>query len=154
MSAPSILNLVSMIETIALSHPAVKEFATGEQSLVSLDGASKAVHVWLEQPFRRRTTNPRVGNMTRQYDLSIMVMDIPEKDRSDELQLISNCDLIADWIALRLKENPPTTLVVSGDWNVMSFAEFGGDLWCGVRMEVQITTPLPLGACDVRNYVG
>jgi hypothetical protein len=152
MSAPSILNLVSIIETIALSHPAVKEFATGEQSQVSLAGNSKAVHVWLEQPFRRKTSQPVAGNMTRRYSMSIMVLDIPLKDRTDELQLISNCDLIADWIALRLRENPPTLLRVFGDWDVISYTGFGSDLWCGVRMELTIETPIPLGACDVRNY--
>jgi hypothetical protein len=152
MSAPSIFNLVGIIRDIAMSHPAVNEFATGENSQVSLAGNSKAVHVWLEQPFNRNTLQPIGRNMTRVYSLYLMVLDIPLKDRSDELQLISNCDLIADWIALRLRENPPTILQVKGDWNIISLVGFGSDLWCGVRMKIDIETPLPMGACDVRYY--
>lgn len=152
MSAPSILNLVSIIETVATSHPAVRSFGTGENHAISLAGNSKPVHVWLEQPFRRITKNQPGRNKTRRYQLAIMVLDLPMRDQSDALALISNCDLIADWIALRLQENPPTVLRVDGDWDILSFTEYGADNWSGVRMEIFIETPLPMGACDVRFY--
>lgn len=135
-----------------MSHPAVEQFGTGERHDISLAGNSKPTHVWLEQPFKRTTLQPVGRNMTRQYEIGILVLDIALADRSDELQLISNCDLIADWIVLKLRENPPTVLQIAGNWDIVTITEYGGDKWCGVHLNFTLETPMPMGACDVRFY--
>jgi len=153
MAAPSLLNLVDIIRQVVATHPAEPSFASSERNTISLSGGTKPIHVHLEQPFRKQLLFPRGGSPTAQYDLSVMVLDIPKVMDADEtLKAISRCDMIGSWIVLRLRENPPTVLQVVGNVDILSLQEFGGDQWAGVRMEFSIITPLPMGACDMRHY--
>jgi hypothetical protein len=151
MSGPSIKNLHDIIKAASLTHPAVKSFGSGENHLISPDGASVPVHVWLEQPFVRLLKIPKQGSPTRQYKIAILVLDIPKEGREDELDTISRCDLIADWIVLRLNENPE--LWIGETVSVVSLAAYHGDKWAGVRLELDLETMLPIGSCDVRAIV-
>lgn len=152
MTGPSIKNLVQIISDVSLAHPAVKEFGTGERHNISLSGGSKPIHVWLEQPFNRDLVLPQGGNPTRLFRLAVLILDIPKADKSDELDIVSRCDLVADYIAMRLRSNPPQLLRVEGNARVLSVVEYSADLWAGVRMEINILTPLPIGACDVLQF--
>jgi hypothetical protein len=145
----SIKNLHDLIEAAARSHPSVKSFGSGERHLISPGGGTESVNVWLEQPFFRTLQIPERGSPTRTYRVQFMVLDIPMEDRSDELDIISRCDLIADWIIIKLNEESDVWLGQS--ISVMSLAAYHGDLWAGVRVELELTTGMPIDACDVRN---
>ena len=96
---------------------------------------------------------PQRGSVTRRYRIALMVLDIPTYGQGvdEEIEIISKCDLIADWIVMNLRENPPQILQIGSNVDVLSLVEYGGDLWAGVRVEFDIITPMPIGACDVRN---
>jgi len=150
-SGPSIRNLHDIIRDAALTHPSVKSFGSGERELISPDGATESILVWLEQPFFRSLIIPQGGSPTRRYRIQFLVLDIPKDDRSDELDCISRCDLIADWLILLL--NATEDVWVSENVSVLSLATYHGDKWAGVRVEFELTTPLPIGACDVNQFV-
>lgn len=153
MAAPSLLNLVEMIGAVVATHPAQLSFGCSERNAISLSGDTPPIHVHLEQPFLQQVLLPRGGNKTVEYPIKLLVLDIPAvMNDLETLRAISRCDMIAMWIVMRLMENPPTTLQVGSNVNVLSLREFGGDQWAGVRIEFTITTPMPMGACDVRNY--
>lgn len=153
MSAPSLFQLVEIIREVVTSHPAQLSFACNERNAISLAGDTPPIHVHLEQPFVKQVLLPRGGSKTVVHDLKLLVLDIPAvMNDLETLRAISRCDMIANWIVLRLIEHPPAHLQVSSNVNILSLREFGGDQWAGVRMEFSITTGMPMGACDVRYY--
>ena len=146
----TLLNLVGIIEIAARSHESVSHFGTGEIFEISSSGAETAVNVWLEQPFQRRTKKSAQSQFLREYDLAILVLDQTLDGEGDELEILSKCDLIADWIALYLEENHSDDLTVVGEWNILSLTEYNDDVWAGVRMEIKIQTRLPIDGCDLK----
>lgn len=157
MTGPTIKNLVQVIQDIAITHPAVKSFGTGERHDISLAGNTRPVHIWLEQPFIFDFVLTQQRQAMHRYSLAILILDIPKygtdnTPNGDELNIISRCAMLGDWLVLQLLEVPPTTLQIDGTPNIITLTEYGGDLWAGVRLEVSIVTPLPLGACDVRQF--
>lgn len=150
MSGFTIKNIHDTIEAAAFSHPSVKEFGSGERHAISPGGGAKTVNVWLEQPFFVTTSFPTRGNPTRTHRIQILVLDIALEDREDELDIISRCDMIAMWIVLSLRANESLG-IISPDVNCLSLTQYGGDLWAGVRLEFEVTTGMPINACDVEN---
>ena len=149
MSGYTIKNIHDIVQTAAMSHPSVKSFGSGERHAISPDGGTKAVNVWLEQPFYVTTNRPNPGSLTRTWRIQLLVLDIALEDRSDELDIISRCDMIGLWIVLQL--NTIENITIGSSMNALSLTQYHGDLWAGVRLEFEIVAPMPISACDVNN---
>lgn len=148
-TGPSILTMHDKIKEMALSHPSVKSFGTGERHLISNDGSTPPVHVWLEQPIISTLSMPEKGSKTRKFRIQLLVLDIPMEGNPDQLEVISRCDLIAIWIVLALSE--VDGFFLGSDANALTLCDYHSDLWAGVRIEMEIETQMPINACDVRE---
>lgn len=148
----SIKTLHDLFGQVALAQPSVESFGSGEREGISVDGNSESVHVWLEQPIMIDTTIPAGGRpAVRVFRVQFLVLDLPLRDESDTLDVISRCDIIATSIVVGLIADNRVTLRDSV--NTMTLRSYHGDLWAGVRVQMQIESPMPIGKCDAQSFV-
>lgn len=139
-----------ILKTAAMSHPSVASYGTGENHEISPDGNFKAVHVWTEQPITHREAGTYPHSKVREYSIAMLILDKAKEGFSDELRIVSKCDLIAAWIVAYLMENHVSDLTVTG-FNVLTLTEYHSDNWAGVRLELTLQTRWPIDGCDPKD---
>ena len=147
MDEVTIKTIVSAWLIVAGSHSQVSEVGTGERADRSPSGNVGYPSVWLETPY----TFENVGNGFQLYRFAFLILDRPNEDDADKLEVVNKTSLIGTAIVLRFKKEIeakfPSVEVLS-TWDAVSLEDFGDDAAAGWRIEFQIKAPGPVKKCD------
>jgi hypothetical protein len=136
--------IITLLNNIAVAHKQLKSFATGE--LWEVEGNIKPGIIYpmlFAVPVTSiTTTNSKLRTFT------LLVFGQVKKGKSDEQEILSDCEsILDDIIKILLNESNDYDLI--GDPVLNPFKEDLGD-WCaGWRADIQIETHFNNNYCDI-----
>jgi hypothetical protein len=141
------MGLVNFIDTfleVSQAHIGVNSVGTGDNFQIALTGRDLYPRVWVDQPFQIVVEDNLEIN-----SLKIYIFDL-EKKRELWINSIDKCKQIGIEIIHYLRLNYKQ-YSMSKTYNITSFTEYSDDLLCGVLIEIDVSSTLPINRCDVKN---
>lgn len=136
--------VIELFQSIATAHKQIKSFGTGE--LWEVEGTIKPGIIYPMFYAVPTQTVYQENIVVRSFTL--LAFGQVKKDKTDEQEILSDCELILHDIAKILRyESEDYNLI--GDPTMFPFKEDFGD-WCtGWRMDIQLETNASNNYCDV-----
>ena len=135
--------LISFIETTALSNPFIKFFGTGELWEIegNLKPAPDSLILWLNP------TNSTVNDNQVERQFNMLCMGRVLKDKTNEQEVLSDSEQVL-WDMIKVIKNGDDT-DVNGTPSLTPFKEEFGDWMAGWNAEIIIVTDFDNNPCNI-----
>lgn len=136
--------IVAKLRTIANNHYQINSFGFGDSWEVEADEAKNAPLMWVVA----RGFNVEAKAIV--YNLSLMFMDLVDKDERNETEVLSDMGLIAsDVLALLDKEAESDVFTILKNNSAEYFTERFDNEWAGVFIDLSIRVNFVRNWCQV-----
>ena len=137
-------NIITLFNNIAVAHKQLKDFGTGESWEVEGHIKPGIIYplLWVIPISSQTTSN------TQERTFTLLVMGQVKKDKSDEQEILSDCELILNDV-IKIFRNESDNYDLIGEPILFPFKEDFGDWITGWRADVQIQTDLNNNYCDI-----
>lgn len=139
----TLFQVVQMIREIAESHSQIQTFGEGDiYNYVDNGGEIKYPVSWAV--FQRANS----GKGVVVYDFLLIFADLLFEDKSNRLQIQSDCQLVAMDFLSKIKFQPGNEFTIADNVTIEPFEERFDDFTAGVSVPLKISVPFPLDFCS------
>lgn len=133
---------VGDLKKIADAHTQINSYGFGDPWEFAASGVT-------HYPAMFVVLNPAaVPTKVVEYNVSILFMDIPHRDESNETEVLSDMILVASDVYAQL-QHPDYSFTVGGLPTYEPFTENLGDLVAGIKMDITIRAPFENDRCAI-----
>lgn len=139
----TINNLVKVFSDIATNHKQINSFGFGDLWEVEASGELKGVAMWLV------LGDAAINNKTLSNKFTILIMDLVNKDETNENEVLSDTLQIAIDVYTLLNDNDIDNYTIVKSPTFAPFTERFDNEWAGWTLEVTINQPFLNALCEV-----
>lgn len=135
--------IINELKEIAKQHYQINSFTAGTLDDFATSGDTRYPAMWVSYE------NAAIAQRTESYTLSIWIVDRVKKDRSNLIEVHSDCKSILNDIKAQMT-NPVYGWSLNQDWNYQAvFEPFMEDEVAGWLADVTITQPFSNDSCQI-----
>jgi len=135
--------IINELKEIANQHLQINSFNAGTLDDFATSGDTRYPAMWVSYE------NAAISSRTESYSFSIWIVDRVKKDRSNLIEVHSDCKSILNDIKAQVM-NPGYGWVVGQDWNYQAiFEPFMEDEVAGWLADITITQPFSNDTCQI-----